>query len=341
MSSPVTGWLATCWMGESVPLGLVLVGQPAAAIDPAQQLVDARMLTQRARDSGFEHIAVGQHHLGAPYQYLHAIPLLTHLVAESGQMRLVTGVLLLPLLQPVDLADQLATLDVISNGRLVVGFGLGYRDVEMQAFGIQRRERGERLLEALQLLRVLWSGQRVDHDGAYFHVHAEGASLRPLQQPTPPIWLAAMSPVTLDRAARLGVLPFIGPRVSSQDVSVWVQAHRRAVGDAHASVPLRRELFVADNRQRAWEQAQACIGERFDAYRAWGFERGLAADSVADLRAYLADRVIVGDPHECADKLAEYRAMGAAPIMLRCQWPGLDVADSASMVDLVGSTRMA
>lgn len=317
-------------------LGLVLVGQPAVAIDPLQQLVVSRMLTHRARDNGFDHIAVGQHHLGAPYQYLHAIPLLTHLVADSGKMRLVTGVLLLPLLQPVDLADQLATLDVISNGRLVVGFGLGYRDVEMQAFGILRHERGARLLEALQLLRVLWSGQRVDHDGAYFHVHAEGPSLRPLQRPAPPIWLAAMSPVTLERAARLGARPFIGPRVSSQEVQTWVRSHRLTVANARETVPLRRELFVADNRQLAWAQAEACIGQRFEVYRRWGFERGLATDSTADPRAYLADRVIVGDPRECAAKLAEYRAMGAAPIMLRCQWPGLDAAESARMLDLVG-----
>jgi alkanesulfonate monooxygenase SsuD/methylene tetrahydromethanopterin reductase-like flavin-dependent oxidoreductase (luciferase family) len=294
------------------------------------------MLTRRARDLGFEYLVVGQHHLGAPYQYLHAIPLLTHLAADSGNMRLVTGVLLLPLLPPVDLADQLATLDVISNGRLVVGFGLGYRDVEMEAFGVHRRERSGRLLEALYLLRALWSGERVDHDGEFFHVHAEGSSLRPLQQPAPPIWLAAMSTVTLERAARVGAVPFIGPRVRSEEVQAWVRAHRLAIGEPHATAPLRRELFIAEDRQRAWQQAERCIGERFEVYRAWGFERGLAAESHADLRAYLTERVIVGDAPECAEKLAAYRDMGAGPIVLRCQWPGLDTADSARMLDLVG-----
>ncbi len=101
-----------------------------------------------ARDLGFDSISASQHYLAAPFQYFQPNPLLARIAAESGEMTLITNILLLPLYNPVDLAEQLATLDIICDGRLVCGVGLGYRDLEYTVFGVERASRVSRFEEA-------------------------------------------------------------------------------------------------------------------------------------------------------------------------------------------------
>lgn len=96
-----------------------------------------------------------------PFTYFQPLPTLGRMAAEAEGMALGTGVLLLPLHQPVDFAEQLATLDVISGGRLIVGVGLGYRDAENEALGLNPRHRVGQFVEALQVVERLWSGEPV------------------------------------------------------------------------------------------------------------------------------------------------------------------------------------
>ena len=96
--------------------------------------------------------------------------MLARLAAETGDMNLATSVLLLPLLNPVDVAEQVATLDHISEGRFILGLGLGYRPEECEAFGTQMSERDRRCSEALELMMRLWTEDEVTHHGRFFHV---------------------------------------------------------------------------------------------------------------------------------------------------------------------------
>ncbi len=121
-----------------------------------------------ARAVGFSSVWASQHYLSDPFTYFQPLPTLGRMAAEAEGMQLGTGVLLLPLHQPVDLAEQLATLDVISGGRLIVGVGLGYRDAENEAMGVNPRERVGRFEEGLAALERLWSGEPVDYQGKHF-----------------------------------------------------------------------------------------------------------------------------------------------------------------------------
>lgn len=100
-------------------------------------------------------------------------------------MRVGATVLLLPLLNPVEVAEQVATLDVITEGRFIFGVGLGYRDVENEAFGVAPKERVGRLVEDLEVIRRLWSGEEVTHHGRFFHLTRARMMLRPVQRPHP------------------------------------------------------------------------------------------------------------------------------------------------------------
>src|SRR5919201_561094 len=109
------------------------------------------------RDLGFDLVALGQHHLAMPYQQPSSVPFLARLAAETGTMRIGILVFLLPLHNPVDLAEQVATLDAISHGRMIVGVGLGYRPEEFEAFGVRVEDRVPRCLESLELMKRVWT----------------------------------------------------------------------------------------------------------------------------------------------------------------------------------------
>ena len=124
-----------------IKFGIMAMPQHPRTDSPVTRFRETVELTRLARDAGLDSIACGQHFLAPPYQNIQSLPLLSRLAAESGSMSLVLSVILLPLYSPVGLAEDVASLDVISEGRAVFGVGLGYRDIEYQGFNTRRRDR--------------------------------------------------------------------------------------------------------------------------------------------------------------------------------------------------------
>ena len=170
------------------------------SLDLQQQWQDQLAQFRASRDAGFDTYCWAHHYLIDPFQHFQPFPVLARLAAEPGNMKLATSVLLLPLLNPVDVAEQVATLDHICEGRLILGLGLGYRPEECEAFGTQMSERGARHSEALELMQKLWTEDEVNHHGRSYHVTGAHPTARPYQKPYPKLWLAAMS----DPAIRAG-----------------------------------------------------------------------------------------------------------------------------------------
>ena len=133
----------------------------------------------------------GQHYLAAPYQMSAVFPLLSRLAAEAGEMRVAATVILVPLHNPVELAESIATLDCITDGRFVFGVGLGYRDEGVHRLRVERSQRVGRLNEAMELIKRLWSEDEVEFSGKYYTVPKTKISTKPVQNPHPPIWVAA------------------------------------------------------------------------------------------------------------------------------------------------------
>src|SRR5207244_7767764 len=101
------------------------------------------------------------------------------------------SVLLLALLNPVQVAEDIASLDVMSEGRVVFGIGIGYREIEYEAFGMTRQQRVPRMLEALELIKRLWTEEVVTFEGRLFQLHDATCKIRPVQTPFPPMWIPA------------------------------------------------------------------------------------------------------------------------------------------------------
>src|SRR5205807_4329098 len=121
--------------------GMFISAQQPRSEDPVIRFRQCVEQTIAARDSGFDAIAAGHHYLSPPYQSLQSLPLLTRLAADSGSMELCLSVILLPLLNPVQLAEEIASLDIMSEARVVIGLRLGYRAQAFEAFGALASDR--------------------------------------------------------------------------------------------------------------------------------------------------------------------------------------------------------
>src|SRR5438034_1122519 len=149
---------------------------------------------------GFEWVSIGHHWVSHPTVWPQPIPLLARLAPETGRLRLKTSMLLLPLLNPVDAAENVATLDHICHGRLDVGVAIGYREKELETVGLTRKDRAPKLEESLALMKELWSGREVTFRGTYTRVTAGRMGFTPFQQPYPPLEMGAQSDGATRRA---------------------------------------------------------------------------------------------------------------------------------------------
>ena len=324
-------------------LGLGLSVQHPPDDPQAARFAEHLGQVRAARAAGFSHVWASQHYLSAPYTYVQPLPTLGRVAAEAGEMTLGTGVLLLPLHAPVDVAEQVATLDVITGGRFIFGVGLGYRDVENAALGVDPRARVGRLEEGLQVLERLWSGEPVSHQGKHFHLRDVRISLRPLQQPRPPIWLAANADAGVRRAARLADAWLMNPHSTlptlERQLARFHEA-REALGRPPVRViPLIRECYVAPDLRTALAEAQPFLEGKYAAYRAWEQDKALpAGESFAhDFETLARDRFLVGDPVRVRDEIARYQArLGITDLIVRVQWPSMDAARVLRSIRLLG-----
>jgi len=293
---------------------------------------------------GFASVWASQHYLSAPFTYFQPIPTLARVAADAPGMTLGTGCLLLPLHHPVEIAEQLATLDVITGGRFIFGVGLGYRDVENEAMGHDPKERVGRLVEGLEVIERLWNGEPVTYQGTHFRLRDVRISMRPLQRPRPPIWLAANSDAGVRRAARLGDAWLMNPHATLPTLERQVALFRRTrteLGRPTAiETPLIKECYVAPESSAAFAEAAPFLDAKYRAYRRWEQDRALpAGESFPGSFEELArDRFVLGDPVRVAEEIARYRErLGVTTLIFRIQWPGMDQAQVLRSIRLLGT----
>ncbi|MGE3649859.1 MAG: LLM class flavin-dependent oxidoreductase, partial [Reyranellaceae bacterium] len=154
---------------------------------------------------GFRSVFLVEHHFTGVGQLSASLTLLAYLAARTRSIRLGTAVVVLPWHNPVLLAEQAATLDLLSGGRLDFGVGKGYRASEFAGFRIAMDEATERFDEAIEVIRKAWTTPgRFSHRGRRWSFDDIVVEPAPLQRPHPPLWLAAGSPDSIRRAAREG-----------------------------------------------------------------------------------------------------------------------------------------
>ena len=209
-------------------------------------------------------------------EQLQTMPLLARLAAEGEGMSIV-ATLLVPLHHPVDLAERVATMDIITDGRFVLSAALGCRDEEYQAFGVERRRRVSRYLECLEVMRQLWTQDEVTFHGERFDLEGARMTLRPRQQPHPPIWVAANGDAAIKRAARRGHTWYVNPHATytsiKQQIELYHEIADSAGSGAPQGLPIARELYVGESREQAWAEAAPFISGKYAAYAQRGQDK--------------------------------------------------------------------
>jgi len=259
-------------------------------------------------------------------------------------MRVGATVLLLPLLNPVDVAEQVATLDVICEGRFIFGAGLGYRDEEFEAFGAQAKERVPRFTESLELIKRLWTEDRVTHHGRFFHLTKARMALRPVQKPYPPVWFAANNDAAVERSARLADAWVINPHarldVLERHMALYKKAREAAGKSMPAEMPIIKELYVAPDRRAAVQECRPFLEAKYKAYGSWGQDKALPEGDSFDVGfdELVRDRFIIGDPDDCVREIRRYAsALGANCFIFRIQWPGMEQAKVLRSIELLAT----
>ncbi len=177
--------------------------------------VIAVRVARAAEAAGFESVWTGEHIVlpdpivaGSPLPpetpLLDTVVALTLIAAHTRTLRIGSGIVVLPQRNPLVLAKELASIDVVCAGRLIVGVGAGYLEPEFHALGIPLERRGQRMDDYIRALRAIWTGSRARHHGEFASFAGVSAYPRPVQQPSPPIIIGGESPAALRRAVMMG-----------------------------------------------------------------------------------------------------------------------------------------
>jgi alkanesulfonate monooxygenase SsuD/methylene tetrahydromethanopterin reductase-like flavin-dependent oxidoreductase (luciferase family) len=232
----------------------------------------------------------------------------------------------------------------MSNGKLVFGCGIGYREVEFKAFGVPRGGLGARFEEGLEAVRRLWTEEFVTMKGSHFELDRANCTVKPVQKPTPPIWIGANADVAIRRAARLADCWYINPHNTLATIERQMEVYKRALDEYKkpfpAELPMRREVFVARSRAEAIRLAQPYLEEKYKAYRAWGQDKVMPQgdDFDHDFNELLQDRFLMGSPAEVADQIvALNRRLGVNHIVASVHWVGMPNRLALEQIELLAT----
>jgi alkanesulfonate monooxygenase SsuD/methylene tetrahydromethanopterin reductase-like flavin-dependent oxidoreductase (luciferase family) len=324
-------------------VGLFVTNQQHLDTDMVAALNDQIAMVRHARDRGWDTLMSGQHYLNeGNNKQLQLVPFLARLAADAGEMTLGLGVLLLNLHNPVYTAETVATLDVIARGNFIFGVGLGYRDVEFDAFGVPKGERVKRFEEYLALIQRLWTEDRVSYSGFGLRLDNVRMNIRPVQKPHPPIWFAANNDPAVRRAARLGDTWFVNPHADMETISRQVALYRQELAAAGKppprELPIAKEVFCARDRATALEMAGPYLLAKYRDYATWGQDKVMPGHD--DFRGSFDElskgRFVLGSPQECYEQLKPYwEKLGVNHLIIRTHWAGMPLSSALASMRLI------
>ena len=273
------------------------------------------------------------------------IPLLARLIPEIEGSLVGTCILLLPLHHPVLVAEQIAILDIISGGKFVFGVGLGYRQREFDGFAVPKRERVPRFEESLSIIKLLWTQAGVSFVGKHFQFNNLRTPTRPLQKPTPPIWIAAHGDKAVRRAARLGDSLMMNPHASIKTLERQLDIYRDALKHEGKPFPeeisMRKDIYIAENRDRAWEEAEKEVPQLVQNLTAEKQHQELPVSDgyvkTENLKDFIRSRFMVGNPDDCIEQIrAHQQRLHVNHFIFRIACPGGDRKTMMKKIQLIG-----
>jgi alkanesulfonate monooxygenase SsuD/methylene tetrahydromethanopterin reductase-like flavin-dependent oxidoreductase (luciferase family) len=318
-------------------VGLFINTQWPEEVNVAAQIPALVEQVRVCRDAGFRSIWFPHHWLTAPMQMLQIMPAMAYLAAAGQGMVFGPNILILPPMNPMHVAEEAATMDVLTGGNYVLGAGLGYRVPEFTAFNVPLSDRASRFSEAVSLMRKLWTGETITHEGKHFTVRDAGISLKPIRAGGPPIYIAGLVETAIKRAARIGDAWLIANATSLAEIEPGMKTYRAAIAEYNRpplEFPIARECYVGSSHKTAFEECREALEYKYAAYAAWGMTSPLEGTT---LEEFAKGRFIIGDKGAVKDEILKYQErLGVDHFIMRTQWPGLEQDKTIASIRRLG-----
>jgi luciferase family oxidoreductase group 1 len=273
-----------------------------------------------AEELGFASVWAAEHHFSEYGVCPSPILALAAVARQTTTLRLGTGIVVLPFHNPLRVAEELAFVDHLSNGRLEVGVGRGYRPRELEGFGVDPRDSRAIANEALEIIRQAWTETTVQHVGDRFTIEGVSVYPKPVQKPHPPVYLGSLSPETFELVGKLGVNLLFTPTFrEGEDIPAQIAQYKEAViaagGDpASKRIGALRMVYVAETTEQAKAEFEPAWRRFHEVAQAQNAARPdeISTPDVAKYRrpvaanlddAQQAGNVIAGDPEHVLEQL--------------------------------------
>ena len=226
-----------------------------------QEMINEQLyLMEAAEDLGFSSVWAAEHHFGDYGICPNAVMALTAVARRTKTIRLGTGIVVLPLHNPLRAAEELAFLDNVSGGRLDVGLGRGYRAKELGAYDVDMAQTRAIFKEGIELMLEAWTKDRATYHGQYFNIDNLEVRPRPVQQPHPRTWVGSLSPETFELVGKMGANLLFTPRFApDENIPEQVKQYKASLiarGEDPASkrIGALRFVYVADTMEQARDE---------------------------------------------------------------------------------------
>lgn len=328
-------------IGFKIGVGL-FTGQvpPGSSRTFHEEYRDAIDLVRVVEESGLDAAWVSEHHFSADGYLPSLLPMLAAFAAVTERIELGTGVVLAPFHDPIRLAEDFAVVDQLSGGRTIAGFGIGWREEEFRAFGVETKTRVRRMSEIIEILRLAWKEERFDYAGKHFQYSSLAVTPKPAR--VPPILVGGFVDDAIRRAGRIGD-GYISSRVPPERLEeAFRLASEARTGDGHAGPPIVAVLqnaFVSNDLERDWPIVRDGIGHQLGTYSGW--REGTDVDGrplevmppeeneIRRTTAYGTSREVVGQLTPLVRVLAAYPE---SHLIVRLHYPGMTAEPAATAI---------
>jgi len=312
--------------------------------------VYAEMLeqVQAAEQLGFDSVWMSEHHSVEDGYCPSTLVAAAAVAARTKTITIGTRLLLLPMHNPVRVAEDAAVVDVISGGRFILGMAVGYVPHEYGTFGVNRRFRPSLMDEGVEIIRRAWTEDRFDFHGKRYDLTGVAVQPKPIQQPHPPIWLGASRGSAIERVARMADgFHYVGA-VSSY--RAYEEAMRRNGRDPR-SIPVydSRDFWCAEDSEQAWQEAREHLFYSSSNYARWGAEAaeadghpltGEPPATPEEMRERAGTMLFVGDPGEIVELFRERQAETPIDGTIMRIPPGMDHDKVLKQMELIAAEVM-
>ena len=303
----------------------------------------------RGEELGYDNIWLTEHHFTEDGYNPSLMTTAAAVAMRTQTIRIGTFIIVLPYQHPVLLAEEVANVDILSDGRFDLGVGQGYSHYEFDALCMNRSERGMRTRESISLIERLFKEDSVTFDGKFTKVKEARLSPTPVQQPAPPIWIGARGPKAITRAAEMGyhLMATIGPDPAPLYMEKLEQSGR---DPSKFNIAQLRMVYCADSEDQAGEESQEQLFDmpEFDqdilseAADAEGDDKPLPVTKPEDMRhSVLAEHFMIGTPQQVAEKLDKFQQeFRCTDFIMNTQFPGIDPARATRSMELFAEQVM-